>query len=253
MRDRTNTRSVYIMRGRGDVDLFKHFRNLLALAAGQLHRVAPLFRFKIISSYRVLFYSLLCINIIALSFIFTPLTNYLYSYIEVEEKIEPTDGIILLSSGHYTDNILARDTYQRIFKAFRLYKKGFADKIFVCGGSVFRSRTPVAEVMKGILIEMGVKPADITVETQSTNTYENILNVRKLLEKHTVKKPLLVTSSYHMFRSLAISNKLGLEVYPAPVRCYEKEITSIMHKNRHVLIILREYGAIVYFWIRQWI
>lgn len=253
MKARTNIKSAFVWRKKDDFDLFNRLRNLLARATGQSHCVARLFRFKIISSYRVLFYSLLCINIIALSFIFTPLTNRLYAIIEIKENIKPTDGIILLSSGHYTDNILARDTYQRIFKAFRLYKKGFANKIFVCGGSVVGSRKPVAEVMKGILIEMGVKPTDIITETQSMNTYENIKNVKRLLEEHTVRKPLLVTSSFHMYRSLAISNRLDLEVYPAPVPCYEKEITSSIHRNRHVLIILREYGAIIYFWIRNWI
>lgn len=202
---------------------------------------------------RHLLFLLLGINLFALSFIFTPLTNYLYALLEVKPNIKRTDGIILLASGHYTDDILARDTYQRIFHAFRLYKKGYSNKIIVCGRDAKGGSTPVSEVMKEILVEMGVVSTDIITETYSENTYESIKYVLPLLKKFDIKKPLLVTSSFHMYRSLSICKKIGLEVYPAPVPCYEKEITSFLHRNRHVLIVLREYGAIVYFWLRRWV
>ncbi|ODS33900.1 MAG: conserver hypothetical protein [Candidatus Scalindua rubra] len=74
-----------------------------------------------------------------------------------------------------------------------------------------------------------------------------------ILKEQNVNNSLLVTSSYHMYRSLAICKKLGVDVYPAPVPCYEKSIFHATLRTRFILEILREYGAIVYFWFKGWI
>jgi uncharacterized SAM-binding protein YcdF (DUF218 family) len=48
------------------------------------------------------------------------------------------------------------------------------------------------------------------------NTYENAVNVRKILESRGIKKVLLVTSAMHTPRSLKIFQRQGVEVIPAP-------------------------------------
>ncbi len=208
---------------------------------------------KVFIKYKLLFFLLLSLNIIASSLVITPVTNYLYAVLEIEPEIRNADSIILLSNGVYTDKIHAGNNYQRMLRAYRLHKAGFADKIIVCGGIVTKGMPSFAEVMKDFLVEIGVSKDCIITETNSLNTYENIKYAKPILRQLDIKKSLLVTSSYHMYRSLAICKKLGVSVYAAPVPCYEKNIHHATHRTRFIIEVLREYGSIIYFKLRGWI
>ena len=203
--------------------------------------------------YKRLCFVCLGLNIIVLSFVFTPLTNYLYAFLEVEPEIKKANAIILLSSGQYTNDILSRGTYQRLFHAYKLYRLGYAEKVIICGGIQIKANPSISETMKGMLIKLGIHGDNIITEESSRNTYENIKNIIPVLKAQSNTSSLLITSSYHMYRSMAVCRILGVNAYPAPVPCYEKEISNFLLRNRHVLTVLREYGAIAYFWFRGWI
>ncbi|MBU1863836.1 MAG: YdcF family protein [Candidatus Omnitrophica bacterium] len=183
----------------------------------------------------------------------TPLTNVLYALLEVNPSIHKADALILLTAAYYTDSIFDRNTYQRYMHCYDLYKNNYADKIIVCGGTRIHDGMTLAEAVSNVLVNVGVQQADIFVEESSQNTYENLRNTIPLLEKFNIKTVLLVTSSSHMFRSLSVSKKLGIDVSPAPVDCYEKDIDNITLRARFVLDIMREYVAIAYFWLRGWV
>ncbi len=204
-------------------------------------------------SYKRLYFVSLGLNIIVLSFVFTPLTNYLYAFLEVESEIKKANAIILLSSGQYTNDILARDTYQRLFHAYKLYRLGYADKVIICGGIQIKGNPTISETMKGMLINLGIHGDNIITEEGSRNTYENLKNIIPVLNTQKIMSSLLITSSYHMYRSMAVCRMLGVSAYPAPVPCYEKKISNFLIRTRHVITVLREYGAIAYFWFRGWI
>ncbi len=205
------------------------------------------------AKYRILFFLLLGLNIIAISLVITPVTNYLYAVLEVGPEIRKADSIILLSDGIYTDKIYAGNNYQRMLRAYRLYKQGFADKIIICGGVVIEEIPSFAEIMKDFLVEIGMDEKFIITENRSLNTYENIKYAKPILKELNIKNSLLVTSSYHMYRSLAICKKLNVGVYAAPVPCYEKNLHHATYRARFILEVLREYGAIIYFKLRGWI
>ncbi len=208
---------------------------------------------KRLLKYRLLFFLLLSFNIIAISLVLTPVINYLYAVLEIEPEIRNTDSIMLLSDGIYTDKIYAGNNYQRMLCAYRLYKDGYADKIIICGGVVIKGLPSFAEVMKDFLVEIGINEESIITENRSLNTYENIKYAKPILRELNIKNSLLVTSSYHMYRSMAICKKLNVSVYAAPVPCYEKNIHHATHRARFILEVLREYGSIIYFKLRGWI
>ncbi len=205
------------------------------------------------AKYKIFFFLLLLVNAIVLTLIITPATNYLYAFLEVEPELRKADAIILLSDGVITEKIHAGNNYQRMLHAYRLYKEGFADKIVVCGGVVIKGIPSFAEVMKDFLTEIGMNGECIITENGSLNTYENIKYTKPILKELDIQNSLLVTSSYHMYRSLAICRKLNVSVYAAPVPCYEKNIDHATHRVRFILEVLREYGAIIYFRLRGWI
>ncbi len=108
----------------------------------------------------------------------------------------------------------------RVLYAARLYHQGAAPIILVSGGnldfSTARGETP-AEEMADLLALTNVPPEAIWLQSDSQNTYEDARYSARLLEEQAVEEVILVTSALHMPRSLALFEKQGLDVIPAPV------------------------------------
>jgi uncharacterized SAM-binding protein YcdF (DUF218 family) len=108
---------------------------------------------------------------------------------------------------------------QRVIYAAFLYKHAKAPYILASGGNVVffgaQASTP-AQDMASLLQFMGVPDQSIWLETQSQNTHENAVDCAKILKKSGITKIILVTSAIHMPRSVALFQKQGLTVIPAP-------------------------------------
>ena len=66
--------------------------------------------------------------------------------------------------------------------------------------------------MKKYLIDRGVAEEDILTDPESFNTRQNLRNAKELLkDKPEVQKVLVVTSDYHVPRSLALAKDQGYE------------------------------------------
>jgi len=70
-----------------------------------------------------------------------------------------------------------------------------------------------------ILQDLGIKADRLIVESDSRNTYENFKNIKAILPITPPEKGeyLLVTSAYHMPRSVGIARKHGIQVIAYPV------------------------------------
>jgi uncharacterized SAM-binding protein YcdF (DUF218 family) len=106
----------------------------------------------------------------------------------------------------------------RISYAAKLFKEGKAPVIIVSGGFIdfFGSLVPEADAMKELLMDYGIPEQAIIKESQSRNTYENGIDVRAIADQRGYNQILLVTSAMHMPRALAIFQKQGFDVIPAP-------------------------------------
>lgn len=106
----------------------------------------------------------------------------------------------------------------RIFYAAQLYKQQKAPLIIVSGGRIdwTRRETPESADMATILSQIGVPASAIIQDPDSLNTYENAVNVRKILRSRDIRQILLVTSAMHMPRSLLIFKHQGIAAIPAP-------------------------------------
>jgi uncharacterized SAM-binding protein YcdF (DUF218 family) len=107
----------------------------------------------------------------------------------------------------------------RVLYGAQLYNQGKAPRVILSGGRIEwkGGGPPEAEDMAEILEAMGVPTSAILLEPNSLNTYENAVEVRKLLESQGIdKRVLLVTSATHMPRSLRIFQHQGIEAIPAP-------------------------------------
>ena len=126
--------------------------------------------------------------------------------------------IVVLGGGHRSDPSLPANSQisatalGRVVERVRLYKTIPGSKLLLSGGVVF---DPVAEaeVMARIAELLGVKPQDISLESDSRDTTDQAKIIAEMIGR---EKFILVTSAFHMRRSMALFRKRGLQPIPAP-------------------------------------
>lgn len=146
-----------------------------------------------------------------------PIKDMLYRPLEntypVPQELE-VDAVVVLGGGSYRTGILKEDSMKRLLTGFLLHRrKGIP--IVLSGGSPLGS-LPETEVMKQLLIELGVDEKSIITDVRSRDTYENALYVKEISEKKSFKRVALVTSAYHMPRAVEAFKNAGVEVVPYP-------------------------------------
>lgn len=116
-------------------------------------------------------------------------------------------------NGFFNENV------SRFVEGLELKEQGKASHMLVTSGNgslqpgSFREATWV----KGELKKFNLPDSTVLIEQDSRNTFENASFSKKLLEqKHLAPPYLLVTSAWHMRRSLYIFKKEGLNVIPCP-------------------------------------
>ena len=136
----------------------------------------------------------------------------------LEDTGENVECILVLGS--------VKAAQYRVPVAAQAYKAGRARKIMLCGGKVreFPDGTySEAEHMRQAALASGVAEEDIILENSSQDTVENILfaliELQRFFYLNNVHSVLLVTTAYHMRRSLAIARYLlpkHITVIPCP-------------------------------------
>lgn len=135
-------------------------------------------------------------------------------------KLKNIDCILVLGAGVIDNSrptLMLRD---RINESVRLYQKHLAPKIIMSGDHGRKDYDEV-NIMKGFAIKTGVPSEDIFMDHAGFNSYDSIYRAKEIFG---AKRIIIVTQKYHLYRSLYIANKLGLESYgsKADVRIYPK-------------------------------
>jgi uncharacterized SAM-binding protein YcdF (DUF218 family) len=98
----------------------------------------------------------------------------------------------------------------------QLYKQGKVEKILISGGSgrIMGEAEPEANKFKKVMVMMGVADTDIIIENETRNTGESAQEVKKILDDngYADNDCVLITSSFHMRRSLACYRKVGVNL-----------------------------------------
>ena len=136
----------------------------------------------------------------------------------LEDTGENADCVIVLGS--------IKAAKYRVPVAAQAYNAGRASKIMLCGGKLRDfpdGKYSEAEHMCQAALALGVAEEDIVLENSSQNTIENILfaliELQRAFWLNKVRRVLLVTTAYHMRRSLAIARYLfpdHIEIIPCP-------------------------------------
>lgn len=104
----------------------------------------------------------------------------------------------------------------RIVTAVRLQKL-LGIPVIVSGGAVFQNQTTTeADVARRFLEDLGVPHEKIIEESKSRDTFENAEYTVEICSQYGYKRPVLVTSAFHMRRAVASFEKAGMKVLPFP-------------------------------------
>lgn len=136
-------------------------------------------------------------------------------YAAISDKNEKVESIIVLGAGlkGETPTLVL---VERLNYTIKYLQNNGDTKVIVSGGQGPGETITEAEGMKRYLVSHGVSESIIIKEEQSTSTYENMLLSKKIYEKmfgKKLKKVMIITNDFHMFRSKLLARRAGLEPY----------------------------------------
>ncbi|MEG2387778.1 MAG: YdcF family protein [Clostridia bacterium] len=129
---------------------------------------------------------------------------------------ESADVVIVLGARVMPDGELSTTLDYRIRTAYEAYQAGRVGALIVCGAQGADEPTTEAEAMAQYLYAQGVAKDKVFIEAESTDTRENLLNAKEIMEKAGYQSALLVTSDYHLQRALWIGQDVGLNAVGCP-------------------------------------
>ena len=135
------------------------------------------------------------------------------------------DGIIILGGAIDSDTTLARSSLEmdssaeRIVTMLQLARTYPNARLVFTGGSgnLMQNSASEAPIAGRLLESFGVARDRIVLEGESRTTSENAIFTRRMVQPKPGELWLLVTSSFHMPRSIGAFRKAGFEVEAYPV------------------------------------
>lgn len=179
---------------------------------------------------------------------YTPLLWWMAAPLKVSAPPTSADAIVVFAGGVGESGKAGGGFQERVSQAVTLYKAGHAPRVIFSSGYVFTLQE--AEVMKAVAVDNGVPPEAIILEERAANTFENVTFTNRILSEHGWQRVLLVSSPYHMRRSMMTwqHSAPGVTVTPTPVPQSEFYASSWGASFDQIRGILHEYAAIVAYW-----
>lgn len=148
-------------------------------------------------------------------------------------NIEGVDCILILGAGIWGDkpSPMLED---RLKEGITLYKKGTTKKI-IMSGDHSREDYDEVKIMKEYAESEGVPSEDIFMDHAGFSSYDSVYRAKEIFG---VQKMIIVTQKYHLYRSLYIAKKLGIEAYgiESNLRTYPgqvfREIREILARDK---------------------
>ncbi len=147
-----------------------------------------------------------------------------------------TQAIVVLTGGR-----------NRISEAVKLLNQGLADKLFISGVEKNTSLKDISDFQ-----DIPMPQKNISLEKKSTNTIENAIQTQAWLDKNHISSIRLVTSNYHLPRSIQEfqNQNAKLNIIPHPVFS-EHVAKEWWTKTRSFCLIASEYNKFLYVWLMR--
>ncbi|MBI5561913.1 MAG: YdcF family protein [Deltaproteobacteria bacterium] len=193
--------------------------------------------------------------------VYTPAANVMARPLIVDERLAKSGVIVVLGGGAYENGALGAASNERLIRGLLLYKNGWAPAVIFSGGSINAASTKIihtitasddksaisaseAAIMRDTALTLGVPEKDTAVDALSTNTYENMKDVKGYMETRGIKTCLIVTSPTHALRSMLVAERLGMSCSPAPVADYTALRRSAIDRLSLFHAVVWEYAGL---------
>lgn len=171
-----------------------------------------------------------------------PLTSTLLLQ-PLENKYQPeltgADAIVVFGGGAllrtdplHANGMLGAYSANRLLTALQLHSREQLP-VVITGGAPLPNSGNEAQISREILQSLQVTESSLIIEDKARNTHENAVNVLQLCEKYKWRKIYLVTSAFHMPRSMAEFSRakgaydLELQPYPCDYQTGSKHQVSL--------------------------
>ncbi len=171
---------------------------------------------------------------------------------------KPVAGIVILGGAVKSRSPMANSEMLEMNEAAErmtaliLLAKQYPDaKILFSGGigDLFDFGIPEADEVKNTIGKLGIDPARMMFERRSRNTFENAIYSKELAQPKQGERWLLVTSAWHMPRSIGCFRQAGFEVDAYPVDFRTNGWQDLLHPFGSVGAGLRTTDVA----IREWL
>jgi uncharacterized SAM-binding protein YcdF (DUF218 family) len=138
---------------------------------------------------------------------------------------ERIDGILVLGGAvdpalslSYGETVF-NSAVARVLAGIALARRYPAAKVALIGGEggFVPVGLPESRATLGLVVEEGIAPERVILEERSRSTYENAVYAKELVRPASGATWILITSAYHMPRSIASFDAVGWPVIPYPV------------------------------------
>lgn len=136
-------------------------------------------------------------------------------------------GIVLtgvaMTKKNAPDRVFFAKGADRVMHTVELYKAGKIRNILISGGSsaILSKQIPEAQKLRKVFLYSGVPDSAIFLEDKSRNTVESARYTKKISDSlHLGSKYLLITSAFHMPRSMGCFKKAGIDAESYAVDYY---------------------------------
>jgi uncharacterized SAM-binding protein YcdF (DUF218 family) len=164
-----------------------------------------------------------------------------------QDQRQPVDAIVVLGAAQYNGRP-SPVLRARLDHALALYREGQAPVVIVTGGVGRGDTTSEAAVGRRYLVAHGVPERAVIAQSDGRNTRASMNGVQRWLRDRQLRRVLLVSDPFHMFRLRLEARRTALEAYTSPT-----ESSPISHNPvLELRYLLAEALKIPVAWARSW-
>ena len=193
------------------------------------------------------FFWFFCGGVVLTGFLFSLWLRYGGTYLIVETEVSPSDVIIVLGGGT-----------ERAQEAVNLYNEGYAPVVLFTGGHLRVDLMDVhldwGSIMRYAARMKGLPSEALLLELESTSTYEDAVNTRRMLEEKGWHSAIVVSSIYHMRRTkmtfdhVYAGSGIRLQYRPAPTTRLNPD--GWWKREDDSIYVVNEYLKMALYWFK---
>ena len=131
--------------------------------------------------------------------------------------------------------------HDRLRQSVELYKMGAAPKLLMSGDHG-REYYDEVDAMKIYAVGQGIASEHVFMDHAGFSTYESMYRAKEIFG---VKKVIIVTQEYHLYRAVYIARSLGLDAYGV-TSDYDRYYGQFRRDVREVLARVKDFGTSIF-------